>query len=55
MVIKGLVDMTKYFDMGRLTWTIQVGPEWNHMGLCKRRAEGDMTTQRRCEDGAEKD
>ena len=35
--------MIKNFEMGRLSWIIQVGRKCNHKCPCKRDAEGDLT------------
>lgn len=38
-------DETKDIGMGRLSWTIMVDAKCSHTCLCKREAEGAVTTE----------
>ena len=44
---KDFTDVVMDFEMGKLSWIIRVGPQYNHMCPFKTEVEADLTTHRR--------
>lgn len=44
---KDFTDVVNDVKLGKLSWIIRVGPQYNHMCPYETKGEGDLTTHRR--------